>query len=173
MRLRTPNWNGPTASGRWLAKQIFAALCGAILCALLFGFLGAISHQASLGASIGALVGAFLGCGLLTGVLGSFVVWVVGFCILGAILGPGIDADPVSSALVGAGFGVFFAITKWRGLLVLMGGVLGLNIAAAISHSGPSGILGMGVGALIGFGIGHAISPLKLDERTSGSGDSP
>ena len=173
MRLRAHLRNGHADSSRWLASQLFAASGGAGICALLFGTLGSMSRQTTLGASIGAIVGAFLGCGLLNGLFGSFVVWVVGSCMLGALLGPAIDADPVSSALVGAGFGVYFAITKWRGLLMLIGGILGLNIGATLGISSPSGMLGLSVGALFGFVVGYAISPLKYDASQLGSHDAP
>lgn len=102
------------------AGHMLAVIGGAAICALPFFYFGTMADEATLGPDrigirtvlgtiAGAGIGGFLIWGLMNGFIGDMVVWIVGFAIAGALVGPGCDADPVSSALAGALFGFFLA----------------------------------------------------------------
>ncbi|MCL4203179.1 MAG: hypothetical protein KJ000_11815 [Pirellulaceae bacterium] len=132
---------------------MLAVIGGAVLLAPPFGYLGSTADRAMLGidavgsrtiigTAAGAMIGAVLGCGLLNGFVGSLVLWIVGFAVFFAMVGPGCDADPVSSTLVGAALGLFLGLTKWRGLAILMAMLLAINIA---------GLVGLGLATVLGI----------------------
>lgn len=136
-----------------LACQLLAVIGGAAIFTPLLGYLGSTADRAMLGTDAmgsrtivgigaGAIIGAVLGCGLLNGFIGSLVIWIVGFAVFFAMVGPGCDADPVSSALVGAALGLFLGLTKWRGLAILVAMLLAINIA------GP---VGFGLATIVGI----------------------
>jgi hypothetical protein len=152
-------------SKRWLAGQLLAAICGAVICGLLFGFLGGMSRQPAIGTAVGALVGAFLGCGLLNGIVGSFTLWIIGFAVLGAIVGPGCDFDAPGSALIGATLGAYFWLLKLCGLFILVGALAGLNLGVTIDSAGPLGTLGMLFGGLLGLALGRNLIATKSKPR--------
>ena len=142
-----------------LACQLLAVIGGAAIFAPPFGYLGSTVDRAMLGIDllgtrtiigigVGAIIGAVLGCGLLNGFIGSLVIWIVGLAVFFAMLGPGCDADPVSSALVGAALGLFLGLTKWRGLAILVAMLLALNIA------GPGGL---GLATILGIYVVYRV----------------
>lgn len=148
--------------------QTLAAIGGAAICAPAFFYLGSMSDYARLGiesvgsytvigTGAGAVIGAILGWGLLRGLVGSMVVWIVGMAVFCAVVGPGCDADPVSSGLVGAGLGWFFGLTGWRGFLVLVGGAVGTSVGVSVNRSDQAGFIGMAMGALLGYCVGYLL----------------
>jgi hypothetical protein len=149
-------------TSRLLFRQLLAGACGAIICGFLFGLLGDFSQQRTLGTLAGVIVGAFLGCGIISGYLGSFSIWIVGFAILGAFVGPGCDFYGPTPAIVGAAFGAYFWLLKWYGLFMLVGGIVGLNLGVAFGPGNALGMLGMVVGVLTGLACGRLIQPTVL-----------
>jgi len=140
--------------------RTLAVLCGAVLWAALFAFVGAWTQRAWIGAACGAAVGAIIGYGFTRNMIGRVVVWVSVFGVLGAVLGPGCDADPATSALAGTIVGGLLGWFGWTGALMLVFGILGLNLGAALAG---------GFGAIPGMVLGPALAWLavQLDRRTA------
>lgn len=152
--------------------QLFAALGGAAIGAALLLFFGVwgdstksvtpvYGTRAIVGGVSGAVLGAIVGCGLLNGFISSFLIWTVGFAMGAAVLGPGCDADPVSSAVWGTMLGAFCGLTKGRGCLIVIGALLGLNLGAVIGS--PAAIIGLFLGALLGVLGGYGDRLLKAN----------
>ena len=156
-------------STRWYVRQLAAGTCGAIICGVLFGLLGDIVRQTMLGAFVGVMIGALLGCGLLSGYIGSFSMWIIGFAIFGAFVGPGCDFDAPGSAIIGSLLGAYFWWLKWHGLLMLIGGLVGLNLGVTLDKSGSLGTLGIIVGVLTGLALGRLVLPTSVKRRSKQS----
>ena len=105
-----------------LLVSFLATLFGAIIWGGLFAILGAITQQPFKGVVAGSAVGAVIGFGFAKGRIGPVIPCMSAFAFVGAFLGPGVDADALSSALFGAAIGAFLGATKLRGLLALIGG---------------------------------------------------
>ena len=72
----------------------------------LFGFLGAMTRQTALGIVSGGVSGFVVGLGLLTRSVGTSVFWLGLFAAPGAVIGPGYDANALTSALLFGAFGL-------------------------------------------------------------------
>lgn len=146
-----------------LVGQVVATLFGAVIWGGLFAILGAITQQPFKGAVAGSAVGAVIGFGFAKGRIGPVIPCMSAFAFVGAFLGPGCDADALSSALSGAAIGALLGATKLRGLLALIGGLIGVNVGAA--GGGASGLIGLAAGAGFGWWIGHSLSKKPSSEE--------
>ena len=144
---------GPTA-------RTFAILCGAVLWAILFGVAGALTQRAWIGAVCGAVIGAIIGYVFAMNVIGRVVVWVSVMGLLGAVVGPGCDADACTSAVGGAVIGSLLGWFGWTGALMLGFGMLGLGLG---------GEIGGGIGAVVGLLLGavSAWFAVYFDRKTA------
>ena len=140
--------------------KTLAILCGAVLWAALFGFAGAMTQRAWIGAACGAVIGAIIGYGFTKKLIGRVVVWVSVMGLLGAVIGPGCDADACTSAVGGAVIGSLLGWFGWTGVLMLVFGMLGL---------GFGGDMGGGIGAVLGmlFGAVSAWFVISLDKMNA------
>jgi len=77
---------------------------GAAIWGLVFAFVGMITERQLAGAACGVVLGAIIGLGYTKRQIGSFVVWATGFALVGMAVGPGCDADPMSSAVAAVVF---------------------------------------------------------------------
>jgi len=158
-----------------LSCQLLAAIGGAAVFAPPFGYLGstydrvilgtdAIGSRTIVGTCAGAVTGAVLGCGLLNGFIGSIVIWIVGAAVVFAMIGPGCDADPVPSALVGAAVGLFLGLTTWRGLALLLAMLVAVNLLALfMAGNVPPGAVVLGLATALGAGaLYRAFRPRPL-----------
>ena len=106
------------------------------------------------------LIEYFAGYGFTKNWIGGVVLWVTGFAVLGAMLGPGCDADPCSSAVVASVIGGVLGWFGWTGVAMLVFGLLGFFLG---------GLAGEGVGAIVGLVLG-AVSgwfAVRFDRRTT------
>ena len=146
-----------------LAGCVIAALCGAIIWGGLFAILGSMTQLAIEGALAGSAVGAVIGIGFARCQIGPIIPWMSIFAFLGAIIGPGYDADPLSSGLVAGAAGAFLGATGARGFLALIGGLIGLNVGAvggvAVALFCSAAMAGLG------WSAGHSLSKPFSDEE--------
>lgn len=125
--------------------RTFAIVCGAVFWAALFAFVGAMTGHAWSGAACGTVIGAVIGYGFTKHLIGRVVVWVSVCGVLGAVIGPGCDADACSSAIVGAVIGGLLGWFGWLGVLMYAFGMVGLSVGGHIAG---------GVGAVVGIVLG-------------------
>jgi len=137
-------------------KFALAMICGGVIWASSFAAAGAISGRAVTGAIVGASIGPFIGCAYAKKLVGPVVLWVTAFALLGAMVGPGADADACSSAVAGGAIGALLGYTGLRGLFMVIGALLGVNLGAPGGDT--AGFVGLGVGALLGWYVGHELS---------------
>ncbi len=142
--------------------QVIATLLGAIIWGVLFAVLGAITQQPIKGAVAGVAVGAFIGFEFSKGQIGPLVPCMSVFAFLGASLGPMVDADALSSGLVGAAVGALIGGAGLRGLFALIVGLVGVNVGA--EGGGAGALLGMAAGAGLGWYIGYSLSKKTPEE---------
>jgi hypothetical protein len=137
-----------------------AIVCGAVLWAIEFACLGAITHRAGSGALGGAAIGAIIGYGYAKNVIGRVVVWVSVFAALGAVVGPGSDADACTSAVAGAVIGAILGWFGWTGVFMLLFAYLGAIVG---------GIAAEGIGATVGIVLGPALAwlAMNLDRKSA------
>ncbi len=156
-RNRTMSPDPPRRCG--IAGQVILALAGAAIWGGLFYVLGMMGNRAPLGAFCGAAVGAVTGLEYARGRIGPVVPWMTVFAFLGAVLGPACDADALSSALWGAGIGAFLGATGLRGLLALVGCLVGVNVGVLGGEF--AAWFGLFSGAVFGWWIGHVLPNLR------------
>ena len=125
--------------------RTFVILCGAVLWAVLFAFVGSLTQRAWTGAACGTVIGAIIGYGFTKNLIGRVVVWVSVFGVLGAVTGPGCDADACSSAVGGAVIGGLLGWFGWLGVLMLVFGMLGLAWGGGVGGE-SGGVAGMVLG---------------------------
>ena len=140
--------------------RALAILSGALLWAALFGFAGAITQRAWIGAACGAGIGAIIGYGFTKNVIGRVVVWVTVMGLLGAVIGPGSDADACTSAVGGALIGSLLGWFGWTGVLMLVFGMLG-SIFGGEAGGEIGAVLGMLLGAVSAWFL------VSLDKKTA------
>lgn len=124
---------------------------------VLFGIVGSMSERTMLGVVAGSAIGLLLGICWSMRPIGWITVWTTVFAVGGGVLGPACDAGAIESALAGAVIGAFIGCTGWRGLTMLVGGMIGVNVGAAGGESLM--IPGVAVGALIGWFVGDLLKP--------------
>ena len=140
--------------------RTFATLCGAVLWAILFGVAGALTQRAW----VGAMCRRSYRCDYRLRLRherdwqGRCLGSVIG--LLGAVVGPGCDADACTSAVGGAVIGSLLGWFGWTGALMLGFGMLGLGLGDEI---------GGGIGAVVGLLLGavSAWFAVYFDRKTA------
>lgn len=140
--------------------RTFVILCGAVLWAVLFAFVGLLTQRAWTGAACGTVIGAIIGYCFTKNLIGRVVVWVSVMGLLGAVVGPGYDADACTSAVGWAVIGGILGWFGWLGVLMLVFGMLGLGLG---------GEVGGEIGAVVGLLLGalSAWLAVYLDRKTA------
>ena len=108
-----------------LLTSLIAGITGG---AALFATVGAITDRAVWGGVTGAVIGALIGWGRCSGLISPGVVWMSCFAAAGAFIGPGCDADALSSAILFGSVGAFIGYMPWSGLIALIGALVTVNI---------------------------------------------
>lgn len=121
------SWQPPT---RWTDATTLAG--GAIVGAALFGVVGSITDRAVGGCICGLALGGFVGWGWRSGLVSPAIVWICCFAAAGAFVGPGCDADALSSALCLGAVGAFIGYLKWRGVALLVGSLIAIHASPAL-----------------------------------------
>jgi len=96
-----------------LPARLSIIVGGAAIWGLVFAFVGMITERQMAGAASGVVLGAIIGLGYTKRQIGSFVVWATGFALVGMAVGPGCDADPMSSAVAAVVFFCSFRFIWW------------------------------------------------------------
>jgi hypothetical protein len=140
--------------------RTLAIVGGAALWGAGFSFLGSLTQRPWSGAACGVVIGAIIGYGFTKNLIGKVVVWVSVFAVLGAVLGPGCDADACHSAIGGAVIGCLFGWFGWIGAAILVFGNLGLFVGNEVAGA---------IGAVVGMVLGAMSVPFAvyLDRRTA------
>jgi hypothetical protein len=86
---------------------------GAAIWGLLFALVGTITERPLAGAICGVVLGAIIGLGYTKRQIGNFVVWATEFALVGMVLGPACDGDPMSSAVAAVLYFCLFRFVWW------------------------------------------------------------
>ena len=108
-----------------LLTSLIAGITGG---AALFAIVGAITDRAVWGGVSGSVIGALISWGRCSGLISPGVVWMSCFAAAGAFIGPGCDADALSSAILFGAVGAFVGYMPWSGLIALIGALVTVNI---------------------------------------------
>jgi hypothetical protein len=143
-----------------------ATLVGATIWALLFAIVGAVGGRPVAGALAGGSIGAVIGFRYAEQQVGPNVFWASVYAVIGALLGPALDAHPLLPSLVGALLGGTLGSTWLRGIFPLVGGFL-------LVGGPPEWVKGLVLVVAVGCGMGWYISNLlwgkdeSVDEANS------
>lgn len=130
-----PQFVDATAVSRKRRKKSARMTCiaaGVLAGATLFTIVGAITERAVWGGMSGAVIGALVGWGWCSRLISPAIAWICCFAVAGAFIGPGCDADALSSALWFGAIGAIIGYLRWQGLIILVGGLVAVNLGPLV-----------------------------------------
>lgn len=130
-----PHIVGATGVSRERPKKSARMTCiaaGILAGRTLFAVVGAITERAVWGGMSGAAIGAVVGWGWCSRLISPAIAWICCFAVAGAFIGPGCDADALSSALWFVAIGAFIGYLRWQGLIILVGGLVAVNLGPLV-----------------------------------------